>query len=308
MTERGPEGGGRRGERSKRKKGPERSFGDPVEAEKRSGTALARAGRSGGEQPGGATGTRLNKALADAGLCSRRKADDLIFAGAVRVNGAAADSPGLRVDPDRDRVEVNGRPVRLKLPGRQDVCWLMLHKPVEVVSTVSDPQGRRTVIDLVPEPWRGRRLYPVGRLDYFSEGLLLLTDDGELAHRLSHPRWHLPRVYEVRVRPENGGEVPEAALAAMRRGMTLAEGESLVPVEVRVLRERTSREGETLLEMTLRQGVNRQIRRMCRDVGLTVLRLRRIRQGPLALADLPPGAVRSLTEKEKADLRRAVGL
>lgn len=256
-------------------------------------------------------GVRLNKALADAGLCSRRKADELIFSGAVRVNGHPADSPGLRVRPGRDTVEVEGRAVALRgAEGeRPEPCWLMLHKPVGVVATVRDPEGRRTVLDLVPVPWRQRRLYPVGRLDFFSEGLLLLTDDGELAHRLTHPRWHLPRVYEVRVRPESGASVPESALNSMRRGMTLAEGERLAPVDVAVVADsRPGRESGVLLRLTLRQGLNRQIRRMCRDLGLTVLRLRRVAQGPLSLGALPAGSVRSLSGDEVTALRRAVGL
>lgn len=254
---------------------------------------------------------RLNKALADAGLCSRRKADELVFSGAVRVNGRRADSPGARVRPGRDAVEVNGRPVVLRGAGGDipEFCWLMLHKPVGVVATACDPEGRRTVLDLVPPPWNGRRLYPVGRLDFFSEGLLLLTDDGELAHRLSHPRWHLPRVYEVRVRPEHGAAALSGALETMRRGMTLAEGDRLAPVEAEVMDDaRGRREPGILLRLTLHQGLNRQIRRMCRDLGLTVLRLRRVAQGPLRLGALPAGGVRPLRGDEVSALRRAVGL
>jgi 23S rRNA pseudouridine2605 synthase len=247
--------------------------------------------------------TRLNKTLADAGLCSRRRADEHIFAGEVTVNGRVAKNPGLRVAPG-DSILFRGEPLdRGKKNGPR---WLMLHKPVEVVATAKDPQGRRTVLDLIPPEWRGRRFYPVGRLDYFSEGLLLLTDDGDLAHRLMHPRWHLPRVYHARVRPageEREKTVPRAALDAMRRGMTLREGERLAPVEVRVLPHNGA---GILLEMTLRQGVNRQIRRMCRDLGLTVLRLKRVRQGPLELGSLPPGAARPLSPEEVAALRRAV--
>ena len=272
-----------------------------------------------GTEDSGADAVRLNKALADAGLCSRRRADELIFSGVVRVNGHPASGPGMRVLPGRDRVDVAGRPVLLREAGKhvEQVCWLMLHKPVQVVATVRDPEGRRTVLDLVPEPWRSRRLYPVGRLDYFSEGLLLLTDDGELAHRLTHPRWHLPRVYEVRVRPEHGSCVPESALNAMREGMTLREGEKLAPVTVeRVSEDRNEgnisgkrpREPGILLRMTLHQGLNRQIRRMCRDLGLTVLRLKRVSQGPVSLGTLPSGRVRPLKEEEVAALRRAVGL
>ena len=221
-------------------------------------------------------GIRLNKALADAGVCSRRRADELVFAGRVGINGVPAESPGQRVLPG-DVVSVDGRTVTLK-DERADSCWLMLNKPVRVVSTASDPEGRETVLDLVPEPWNRRRLFPVGRLDFFSEGLLLVTDDGELAHRLTHPRWHLSKVYQVLVRPERGESSVSAALSLMRRGMTLAEGDRLAPVEVNVL---SSSGRGVLLEMVLHQGLNRQIRRMCRDVGFTVLRLKRVKEGPL---------------------------
>ena len=249
-----------------------------------------------------AEGIRLNKALADAGVCSRRAADDLVFSGQVRVNGIVADSPGVKVFPG-DKLEVGGRVLRAG--SAEPLCWIMLNKPVHVVSTASDPQGRTTVIDLVPEQWRGLRLYPVGRLDYFSQGLLLLTNDGELANRLTHPRWHLPKTYRVLVRPENGEGSVEEALSAMRSGMTLAEGDRLLPVEC----QRLPWSGRgVLLELVLRQGVNRQIRRMCRDLSLTVLRLRRIAEGPLSLGSLPEGCARPLPAAEVRALRRAAGL
>ena len=251
-----------------------------------------------------AEGIRLNKALADAGVCSRRRADELVFSGRVRVNGTVAESPGQRVSPG-DKVSLDGRPVRLKEESRES-CWLMLIKPVRIVSTASDPEGRETVLDLVPEPWCHRRLFPVGRLDFFSEGLILLTDDGELAHRLTHPRWHLPKVYHVLVRPERGEASVSAALSLMRRGMTLSEGDRLAPVDVKVLASRDSR--GVLLEMVLHQGLNRQIRRMCRDVDFTVLRLKRVQEGPLMLGGLTPGSVRPLSSSEVTALRRAVGL
>lgn len=250
-----------------------------------------------------AEGIRLNKALADAGVCSRRRADELVFAGRVRVNGVLAESPGQRVLPG-DALSVDGRPVRLREESVQP-CWLMLNKPVRIVSTASDPEGRETVLDLVPGPWNRRRLFPVGRLDFFSEGLILITDDGELAHRLTHPRWHLSKVYHVLVRPERGEASVSAALSLMRRGMTLAEGERLAPVQVRVL---PSSARGLLLEMVLHQGLNRQIRRMCRDVGFTVLRLKRVQEGPLELGSLAPGQVRPLSASEVSALRRAVGL
>ena len=241
-------------------------------------------------------GVRLNKVIAAAGLCSRRKADELILAGQVRINGTLEENPARRVLPG-DRIAVNDR----ELAAAQEYYYLLLHKPVQTVCTVNDPEGRPTVMAYLPPEVRHLRLYPVGRLDYFSEGLLLLTNDGELAQRLTHPRHHQPKTYEVLIR----GSVPETALAAMRRGMRLDEGQALLPVDVEA---KTAENGNTLLRMVLRQGVNRQIRRMCRDLGLTILRLRRVAQGPLALGNLKPGAARALTTGEVADLRQSVGL
>ncbi len=247
---------------------------------------------------------RLNKALADAGLCSRRKADELIAGGAVSVNGQVMREPGLRVTvrgPGADKIAVHGTP--LPAPGRR--VWLMMHKPVQVVSTAHDPQGRPTVLDILPKTWKNLRLYPVGRLDYFSEGLVLLTNDGDLARTILHPSGHVPKVYHVLLREA----LPKEALNAMRSGMRLAEGEELAPVTVRTLPSRDipahfPRRG-TLVEMTLIQGVNRQIRRMCRDLNLTVLRLSRVRQGPIELGDLAPGTARELTPEEIEALREA---
>lgn len=246
---------------------------------------------------------RLNKAIADAGVCSRRKADELIAAGRVRVDGQPP-SPGQKVDPASQRIEVNGRAIAAP---PADNTYLLLYKPVEVVSTASDPQGRRTVLDLVPSHLQGRRLYPVGRLDYFSEGLLLLTDDGELTNRLTHPSHHVDKEYRVRVR----GAVTDEVLATFRGGMhvpakadTPANEPSvqLAPVEVaRVKRARR----DTTLTLVLRQGVNRQIRRMCDAVGLTVLSLMRVRLGPLRLGKLAAGESRELTAEEVASLHRA---
>lgn len=243
--------------------------------------------------------TRLNKAIAHSGLCSRRKADELILAGEVRVNGLLVKEPGTRVDLALDVVTVGGKALSLRDEAKARRSYVLMHKPVQVVSTASDPQGRETVLDLLPSAYAGKRLYPVGRLDYFSEGLLLLTDDGELANRMTHPRHHLPKEYEVllRERPD------ECMLAAMRRGMVLAEGEKLAPVEARL-----DNKNPKLLRLTLRQGVNRQIRRMCRDLGLTILRLRRVSAGPLSLGELPKGQCRDLEEHEIAALYKAVGL
>ena len=243
-----------------------------------------------------ATDQRLNKALAEAGYCSRRRADILVFTGHVTVNGEREVQPSRRVGPE-DHIAVDGQPIRRG----QAKCYLLLHKPVQVVCTVSDPQGRPTVLDCLPPEYRDVRLFPVGRLDYFSEGLLLLTNDGALSQRLMHPRDHLPKVYDVLVRDV----VREKALQAMRDGMTLAEGEHLQPVDVTA---RATATGKTRLRMVLRQGVNRQIRRMCRDLGLTILRLRRVSLGPLQLGDLPAGQCRALTANEVDALRRAAGL
>ena len=191
-------------------------------------------------------GTRLNKLIAASGYCSRRKADELIFAGAVQVNGVVERSPGRRILPD-DLIQVEGQQLAA-LPA--SFSYIMLHKPIQVMCTAHDPQGRPTVLDCLTAEMRRNRVYPIGRLDYFSEGLLLLTNDGELAQRLMHPRHHQPKTYDVLVR----GTVPAAALATMRRGMTLAEGEHLRPVEVE---SRLQANGHTRLRMVLHQGVNR---------------------------------------------------
>ncbi|MUM78279.1 pseudouridine synthase [Pseudodesulfovibrio sp. F-1] len=242
---------------------------------------------------------RLNKFLAQCGVASRRGADELVFSGRVAVNDERADTPGLQVDPTRDRVTVDHKPVCL--PDAKAEIAIMLHKPVETVTTARDPQGRTTVLDLLPPQIVDRRPFPVGRLDFYSEGLLLLTTDGELCHRLTHPKWHLPKVYEVTVR----GAVPEKAISIMQSGMTLKAGDRLAPAEV-VLHPPVA--GTQVLEITLIQGLNRQIRRMCEELGLTILRLRRVRQGPVELGNLKRGQWRELTDAELTALKKAVSL
>ena len=247
--------------------------------------------------PDTGTDLRLNKAIAHSGLASRRAADAMIQEGRVTVNGVVTTEPGTRINPAADSVTVDGAP--LLLGDTKNHTYLLLYKPVQVVSTAKDPQSRKTVLDILPPEYRGKRLYPVGRLDYFSEGLLLLTDDGEMTLRLTHPRYHLPKTYLVTVR-----EAPSRTmLETMRNGMTLAEGEKLSPVRVNLLEGKRN-----ILEMTLNQGLNRQIRRMCRDLGLTVLKLVRMSTGPIFLDDLKPGAVRELTTAELAALKKSVGL
>ena len=257
---------------------------------------------------------RINHFLARAGICSRRKADELIAAGKVHINGAPA-APGSKVTA-RDKVTCNGQNVPWPAAGHtnsadtpvgaptgalpsQQFTYILLNKPVQVVSTVSDPQGRTTVLDLLPEELRRLRLFPVGRLDYFSQGLLILTNDGDLTFRLTHPKWHRPKVYHVLVR----GAVTESALRAMREGMTLTEGESVAPVDCRILR--VTPKNDTWLEMILHQGINRQIRRMLRDLNLTILVLIRMRHGPLKLGDLGAGKWRHLSAAEVNELQGA---
>ena len=242
---------------------------------------------------------RLNKYIAQCGAASRRGADDLVFGGRVYVNNQKADSPGIKVIPGEDEVRLDDS--ILTPPCARDGMTILLHKPVQTVTTASDPQGRKTVLELLPEEIRELRPFPVGRLDFFSEGLLLLTTDGDLCHRLTHPKWHLPKTYEVTIREK----VSHKALQIMRSGMTLKEGEKLAPVDVK---SSMTQSGNHILTMTMIQGVNRQIRRMCRDLGLTILKLRRTKQGPVTLGRLPKGNWRELSSQEIKKLKKAVGL
>ncbi len=238
---------------------------------------------------------RINKALADAGVCSRRKAEELIVAGKVFVNGLRVTELGHKVSL-QDELRVDGHIIK-----REDSrVYLLMHKPVQTLCTANDPEGRTTIFDILPRQWQEKRLFTVGRLDYFSEGLLLLTDDGHFAQKLAHPRYHLPKVYEVLVRET----VSREAIDLMQSGMRLQEGEKLAPVQVRIL-GRDAR--STLLELTLHQGINRQIRRMCRDLHLTILQLIRVAQGPIEL-DIAAGKVRELSLKELKALHEAVSV
>ncbi len=231
---------------------------------------------------GASLAERLQKIMAQAGLCSRRSAEDLLRQGRVSVNGRPA-SLGDRADPTTDRIEVDGRP----LPAPDAPICLMLNKPRGYVTTLSDELGRPTAAQLVADC--GRRVYPVGRLDRDSEGLLLFTNDGDLAQALLHPRHEVDKVYRVWVSGQISG-APERLAS-----VTELEGEPIRPARV----EEISRDGEgALLQVTIHQGKNRQIRRMCAQVGLSVRRLQRIREGNLALGDLKPGKWRYLTDIE----------
>lgn len=229
---------------------------------------------------------RLQKLLSRSGVCSRRQAEELMRAGRVTVNGVPAPL-GAQADPDTDEIAVDGVPLRRPEPR---VC-LLLNKPRGYVTTLSDEQGRKTVAELVQGC--GVRVYPVGRLDLNSEGLLLMTNDGELTQHLTHPSHAVEKEYLVRVT----GDV-DAALPLLRRDMTV-DGERFRGAKVKVL---TRAEGSALLSVTIAQGRNRQVRRMCAHCGLTVHRLRRIREGSLALGELKSGQWRRLSEKEIEDL------
>jgi pseudouridine synthase len=236
---------------------------------------------------------RLHKFLSQAGVASRRKCEELIAAGRVKVNGETVSLAGSKVDPEHDRVEVDGKPVALP---KRHVYWL-LNKPAGYVSTVRDPQGRPTVLDLVSQ---AERLYPVGRLDLDSEGLLLLTDDGELTQRLTHPSYEHEKEYEVLVE----GRPTQNALQRLRAGVELEDGLTSA-ADVAVLRTDA---GRTWLRLVIHEGRKRQLRRMCDAVGHPVQRVIRVRMGPLTLGDLRPGQHRPLTAQERTQLRKAVGL
>ena len=225
---------------------------------------------------------RLQKLIASAGLCARRTAEEWIAAGRVCVNGAVA-SLGDRADPETDTVMVDGAP----LPGKPGAVYLMLNKPRGYVTTLSDEYGRRTAAELVADC--GIRVYPVGRLDRDSEGLLLFTNDGELAQRLLHPRHQVDKVYLVTVR----GDIRGAAERLM--AITQLDGEPIAPAQAA---EVSRHEGQAVLRVTIHQGKNRQVRRMCAQIGLHVVRLQRIQEDSLLLGDLPAGKWRYLTDRE----------
>ena len=230
---------------------------------------------------------RLQKLIASAGLCARRTAEEWIAAGRVCVNGTVA-SLGDRADPETDTVTVDGAP----LPGKPGAVYLMLNKPRGYVTTLSDEYGRRTAAELVADC--GVRVYPVGRLDRDSEGLLLFTNNGELAQRLLHPRHQVDKVYLVTVR----GDIRGAAERLM--AITNLDGEPIAPAQAA---EVARHEGQAVLRVTIHQGKNRQVRRMCAQIGLHVVRLQRIQEDSLLLGDLSAGKWRYLTDQELQGLK-----
>lgn len=237
--------------------------------------------------------TRLQKIIAESGLCSRRRAEELIRQGCVKVNGRTAKL-GDGASPN-DVVAVNGE--RIRIPKKREKYYLMLNKPRGYVTTMSDELDRRCVTELLgdfPE-----RVYPVGRLDRNSEGLLLFTNDGKFANDIMHPSRHVSKTYRVTVRPS----VSDEQLARLAAGVEI-DGRKTLPATVNVL---TQEQGRAVLQIVIREGRNRQVRKMCEAVGLEVARLKRTAIGPIKLGMLKPGTYRELTSEELRAIRSAVG-
>ena len=232
---------------------------------------------------------RLQKCISEAGVASRRAAEQMIEAGRVTVGGVPAVL-GQKADPEVDEIRVDGR----LLPRRERSVYIMLHKPRGYVTTMRDEQGRKTVAELVQDTHT--RVYPVGRLDLDSEGLLLMTNDGTAANAVMHPSHAVDKVYHVTV---SGAPLEEAAEAM--RAMTDLEGEPIAPPQVRVLDDKR-------LAVTIHEGKNREVRRLCAAAGLTVHRLVRVQEGSLKLGDLRRGTWRYLTESEIRTLKREAGI
>ncbi len=232
---------------------------------------------------------RLQKFLSRCGVASRRQAERLIAEGKVRVNGRVVTELGVKIDPEKDQVQVEGRRVRPVAP-----VTLMVHKPSGYVSTVRDPQGRRVVVDLAPKHYG--RLYPVGRLDYDATGLMLLTNDGELAQRLMHPSYQVPRTYRVTA----AGHMSDEELSRLAAGLTLNGRE--VPAGVTLVKRQADK---TVLELKVWEGRYHLVKRLMEKVGHPVLKLKRIAFGPLKLGRLPRGACRPLSRRELAELKNA---
>ena len=249
----------------------------------------------------------MQKIMAASGIASRRKAEEIIAAGRVTVNGKVEREQGTKADAEQDEICVDGKP--LKRPER--LRYFLLNKPKGYVTTVSDPEGRPTVMDLLP--WGTERVYPVGRLDYASEGLLLMTNDGALAQTLMNARSHVPKIYRVKV----SGKPEEKAIRRLRAGVTieLEDGRRVKtsPANIRLVEDGSQARGERRVaggeranpwyEVTLIEGRNRQIRRMFERVGHHVEKIKRVQLGPLVL-DVEPGKFRELTKREVQELKK----
>jgi len=237
---------------------------------------------------------RLQKIIADAGYASRREAEKLIEEGRVTVNGKIAKL-GDKADPETDHIKIDGK---LLKKTKKDYIYIILNKPKKVMCTTSDPEVRETIMDLI----KGikKRVWPVGRLDYHSEGLVLITNDGELTLRLTHPKYKVEKVYEVKVK-----DLPdEKKIEKLRKGIWLEDGKTL-PCEIEFLKKTKE---NSWFKVTIREGKKRQIRRMFHAIGHDVMKLKRIAIGPIKLGKLPLGAYRPLNEKEIIALKKSVGL
>ncbi|AFY69978.1 ribosomal large subunit pseudouridine synthase B [Thalassoporum mexicanum PCC 7367] len=233
---------------------------------------------------------RLQKIISQYGIASRRQAEQMILDGQVRLNGAVVDELGTKADPNSDRIEVNGK--LLRGDRQPDQVYLLLNKPRGFICTRSDPKGRRTVMDLLPKNFH--HLYPVGRLDYDSSGAILLTNDGDLANRLLHPRHHVIKTYMVWVR----GNPSHEKLAKWRQGVML-DGKPTLPAKVKVI---ANEAGNSKIKLEIKEGRNRQIRRVAEHLGLEVLELRRVGIANLTLKDIAPGRYRLLNAQEVEQL------
>lgn len=226
---------------------------------------------------------RLQKYLAECGVASRRKSEELIEQGKVKVNGRVAQI-GDKINPKKDDITVSGK----KVVKSRQYTYIILHKPRGFITTMSDEMGRKCIAELIKDV--NARVYPVGRLDRDSEGMLLMTNDGEFANAMTHPTKHVPKTYRVTVRPS----ITDEQITALTTGIML-EGRKTAPAEVRVL---TREEGRVVIEIVLYEGRNRQIRKMCESLGLEVARLKRTAIGTIKLGMLPQGKWRELTEDE----------
>ena len=237
---------------------------------------------------------RLQKIIAGSGISSRRKAEDFIRHGLVTVNGETVMTLGTKVDPIHDHIKVNGRHLKSKLPD----MFVMLNKPVGYLSTLHDPDGRPTIKQLMPKP--SLRLFPVGRLDFDSEGLLLLTNNGDIAQACLHPTYHVQKTYLVKVK----GVLEDLHLQQLRRGVTLEDGQT-APAKVK---KAGKAQANSWIEISIHEGRKHQVKRMFDHIGHPVIRLKRIQFGPLNLGKLLPGKTRYLTDNEANDLRQLLTL
>lgn len=233
---------------------------------------------------------RLQKVLAQAGVASRRKCEELISAGKVTVNGSVITTLGVKVNPDKDKIEVEGRPI-----AKESLVYILFHKPKGVITSVEDPQGRKTVTDFL----KGvkERVFPVGRLDYDTEGLLLLTNDGDLMHRLLHPSHHVEKTYWATVE----GKPSDDRITQLAVGIKLEDGMT-APAKVHVLEYRRE-QNETVIELIIHEGRNRQVRRMCEAISHPVKKLRRMKFGFLTLKGVARGKFRFLKPYEIEELK-----